>query len=155
MLIDATHPFARQISANASRAAEIAGVVLKVYRRKPWSRLPADDWTEVATLDAARDAIPSGARVFLALGSRHIGIFATRSDVHFVVRMVDLPTMPLELPRHELVIGMPSSSLAEETALFTRYAISHLVCRNSGGERAYAKIEAARHLKLPVIILAR
>lgn len=154
-LIDATHPFARRISANAIEAAAMSGVPLEVRTREPWQRAAGDNWTEVATLEEARDVIPPGARVLLALGSQHIAPFASRADVHFVVRMVDAPTAPLALPDHELVLGKPGETAADETLLLKRYAITHLVCRNSGGARSHAKIKAARILALPVIILAR
>ena len=154
-MIDATHPFARQISANAVQAAKTARVPLDIRTRKPWKKQPADTWIEVDTLEAARDAIPPRARVLLALGSQHIGLFANRDDVHFVVRMIDKPEQPLELPDHALVLGRPGDSAAMETMLLIAHSITHIVCRNSGGNAAYAKIEAARQLGLPVIMLSR
>lgn len=154
-LIDATHPFARQISANAVEAAGLTGVTLEIRTRKPWTKEPGDAWIEVETLEAARDAIPPGARVLLALGSQHIGLFAIRSDVHFVVRMIDPPQVPLDLPDHALVLGRPGDTAAVEAMLLVAHSITHVVCRNSGGPAAYAKIEAARQLNLPVIMVAR
>jgi len=154
-LIDATHPFARQISANAVEATGLTGVTLEIRTRKPWTKETGDDWTEVETLEAARDAIPPGARVLLALGSQHIGLFASRDDVHFVVRMIDRPETPLDLPDHALVLGRPGDTAAVEAMLMIAHSITHIVCRNSGGKAAYAKIEAARQLRLPVIIRSR
>ncbi len=75
--------------------------------------------------------------------------------MHFVVRMVDPPDEPLALPDHNLVIGLPGQTAEEEAALLERHAITHIVCRNSGGDGAYAKIEAARQLGLPVVMIAR
>jgi precorrin-6A/cobalt-precorrin-6A reductase len=154
-LVDATHPFARGISENARAAAEVTGIPLEIRIRGPWQRQTGDDWVEVATLEAARDAIPSGARVLLALGSQHIGPFSARGDVHFVVRMVDPPASPLPLADHDLVIGLPGKTAAEEAALLKQHEITHILCRNSGGEGAYAKIEAARTLRLSVIMAMR
>lgn len=154
-LIDATHPFARQISTNAVEAAALAGIELEVHTRKPWVRQPDDNWIEVETLEAARNAIPARARVLLALGSQHIGLFVTRDDVHFVVRMIDQPATPLELPDHALVLGRPGDTPAVETMLLIAHSITHIVCRNSGGKAAYAKVEAARELGLPVIMIGR
>ena len=154
-LIDATHPFARQISANAVEASRVSGVPLEIRTRKPWTRQPGDTWIEVDTLEAARDTIPRGARVLLALGSQHIGLFASRDDVHFVVRMIDRPETPLDLPDHALVLGRPGDTAAVETMLLIAHAVTHIVCRNSGGTAAYAKIEAARGLGLPVIMVSR
>ena len=154
-LIDATPPFARQISANAMEAAKLAGVPLDIRTRTPWARQPGDDWIEVETLEAARDAIPPNSRVLLALGSQHIGLFAVRDDVHFVVRMIDPPEQPLDLPDHTLVLGRPGDTPAVETMLLIAHSITHIVCRNSGGKAAYAKIEAARELGLLVIMVGR
>jgi precorrin-6A/cobalt-precorrin-6A reductase len=150
--IDATHPFARQISANANRAAALTGIPLDTRTRPPWQRQPGDNWLEFETLEAARDAIPPASRVLLALGSQHIGMFASRADVHYVVRMVDPPDQPLKLPDHALVIGMPGD-VEEETALLQRHGITHIVCRNSGGDGAYAKIEAARRNSVTVHLI--
>ena len=152
-LIDATHPFAKRISANAEAAARLTGIAFERRTRTPWQKQPGDTWIETASLEEARDAIPANARILLALGSQHIEPFVTRSDVHFLIRMVDPPTEPLPFGSHELVLGKPSSEAAEEMALLQRHRITHIVCRNSGGSGAYGKIEAARKLGLPVIMI--
>jgi precorrin-6A/cobalt-precorrin-6A reductase len=154
VLIDATHPFAYTISANALTASEATYCRLIIYTRAAWQKQVGDIWIEVETLDAARDAIPQDARVLLALGSQHIPLFQSRADVHFVVRMVDAPAAPPALANHTLVLGKPGDVVAE-TQLLLKHEISHIACRNSGGVGAYAKIEAARKLHLPVIIINR
>lgn len=153
-LIDATHPFARTISKNAKEAAVKTGVELQIKTRQPWQKSKDDIWIEVETLEEARAAIPSGARVLLALGSQYIDLFKARADVHFVVRMVDKPATPLPLPDHQLIIGKPGN-VDDETMLLKKFTITHIICRNSGGQGAYAKIEAARALKIPVIIVGQ
>ena len=152
-LIDATHPFAKQISENAEAAARLTGIAFEQRTRQPWQKQPGDTWIEAASLEEARDAIPANARVLLALGSQHIAPFATRADAHFVIRMVDPPAVPLPFASYELVLGKPSSMVAEEKALLQRHRITHILCRNSGGSGAYAKIEAAQELGLPVIMI--
>ena len=154
-LIDATHPFARRISENARQAARMAGVRLEVRMRPPWKRQDGDRWIEVGSLEEACDAIPAGARVLLALGRQHIAPFAARADVHFLVRMVDPPETPLALPDHELLLSRPADTADEEAALLKAHDITHVVCRDSGGDGAYAKIAAARALGLPVIMIGR
>ncbi|HMQ57303.1 MAG TPA: cobalt-precorrin-6A reductase, partial [Rhizobiaceae bacterium] len=159
-LIDATHPVATQISANAVEAARITGVPLETRTRKAWTRQSGDIWIEVATLQEACAAIPfptpkRPVRVLLALGSQHIGVFASRDDVHFVVRMVDAPGHPLPFTRCTLITGKSGATVEAEVALLREHAITHVVCRNSGGAGAYAKIKAARHLGLPVIMIGR
>ncbi|MCB1385479.1 MAG: precorrin-6A/cobalt-precorrin-6A reductase, partial [Nitratireductor sp.] len=99
-LIDATHPFARRISANAEAAARMTGIAFERRTRQPWQKRDGDRWIEVGSIEEARAAIPPNARVLLALGSQHIAPFATRSDVHFVIRMVDAPGQPLPFASH-------------------------------------------------------
>src|SRR5579859_4239063 len=53
VLIDATHPYAAAISANAANAAARAEVRLLALRRPPWVVAPGDRWTEVADAAAA------------------------------------------------------------------------------------------------------
>ena len=154
VLIDATHPFAKNMSANAVLAAKATHCRLIVYARAAWQKQTGDNWIEVEDLAAARDKIPANARVLLALGSQHIAVFKTRKDVHFLVRTVDAPPRPFDLPNHTLILGKPGDFMAEKQIL-TKHCISHIICRNSGGLGAYAKIEAARFLNLPVIIINR
>jgi len=153
-LIDATHPYARQISQNAREAAMLSGVPLDIRTRPPWQKQPGDRWIDVASETAAADAVPSGARVFLSLGRQHLAPFAKRDDLFFLLRMVDAPATPPPLTDQTLIIGKPGSALAE-TVLLRDHGITHVVSRNAGGTGAYGKIEAARKLRLPVIMIGR
>jgi len=69
--------------------------------------------------------------------------------------MVDAPVEPLALPDCELIAALPGKTPGEEAELLRSRNITHIVCRNSGGSGAYAKIEAARDMGLPVIIISR
>jgi precorrin-6A/cobalt-precorrin-6A reductase len=154
LLVDATHPFAGTISSNAEHAARQSGTRLMVFRLPPWKQVDGDVWRSVASLDEARAAIPPSSRVLLALGHQHIAGFAEHRDVHFVIRMVDPPDEPLPFQASEIILGKPGDLSAEEQLLRSR-SIDHLVCRNSGGSASYAKIEAARKLSIPVIMIER
>lgn len=155
LLIDATHPFAKQISQNAFKAATEANVPLEVQTREPWKKQNGDNWIEVSSLEEAIEAMPPGARVLLALGSQYIDAFSARDDIFYLVRMVDSPEENLTLPNHKLIIGRPSMDWKIEKDMLIQNRISHVLCRNSGGKGAYAKIEAARELSLPVIVINR
>jgi precorrin-6A/cobalt-precorrin-6A reductase len=155
LMIDCTHPFAKQISANALEASRLANVKLDVHTREPWKKQSGEHWLEVKNLEEAREAIPKDARVLLALGRQYIDLFQTLEDVFFLVRMVDQPEHALPLPNHQLLIGKPSSDWRDEATVLVDNDITHIVCRNSGGTGAYAKIEAARNMKLPVIMVGR
>ena len=154
-MIDATHPFARRISENAIKASAISGIPLEQRLRPRWQKQPGDRWKSVATLEAAAEALPQAATVFLALGRQYLEAFIRRNDCRFVIRMVDPPESPLGFSDHMLVLGKPASDPDREADLFTAHGITHLVCRNSGGPAGYAKIIAARRLALPVILIER
>lgn len=151
-LVDATHPFAAGISRNAAEAATEARVKRLALHRPGWDAAPGDAWHRVACLKAAADALPQDARPFLALGRQHIAPFRQRPDLRPVLRMVDQPEgLPFAA---DLVLGKPGNADAE-AALFEGLGVTHLVCRNSGGQASYAKLAAARALGLPVILIDR
>ncbi len=154
LLVDATHPFATKISANALAACDSARVDRVVFDRPPWQPTADDHWLDCTDLEEAARRLPAGAVAFLALGHQHLAAFSARDNVRFVARMVDPPSEPPPLADHELIIGPPAANADEEIALFTSHAITHLVARNSGGS-AFAKIEAAGSLRLPVLMIAR
>ena len=154
-LIDATHPFAENISKNAVKAAKATNVRFEHRQRQPWHQQQGDLWTIAPDLNTARDAIASNATVLLALGSQHIAPFSQREDVHFIIRMIDPPLEHLPFAKHTLLFQRPSPDWEVEATMLKEHKITQIVCRNSGGTGAYAKIEAARHLNLPVIIIDR
>ena len=154
-LVDATHPFATTISRNARLAARETGIAFERIERPPWEPVAGDRWEGVPDIAAAVQAIPANETVLLALGSQHIAPFAARGDVRFVVRMVDPPGEPLPLSQHEIVLGRPSADPAAEADTLRRHGIQRIVCRNSGGSGAYAKLVAARELGMPVTMIER
>ncbi|MBB4094278.1 cobalt-precorrin-6A reductase [Ochrobactrum pecoris] len=153
LIIDATHPYAARISQNAIQAAGKRGIPLVRLERPAWEKKPQDHWVDISDEAEAANAIPSGERVFLALGRQHIAPFAERADVHFIIRMIDPPdvTLPQDC---EIVLARPGDYTAERHFLENR-RIGRIVSRNSGGTISYAKIEAARALGLPVMMIAR
>ncbi len=153
-LIDATHPFAAQISANAVAASKLANIAMLRFERALWQPSPEDHWIEVADIVEAAAALPAGARAFLAVGRKEIAAFAGRKDIWCLMRMID-PPGEVELPEGELLLARPSRVVEDEQALLSRHRITHVVAKNSGGPASYAKIEAARNLGLPVVMVAR
>ena len=154
LLVDATHPFATQISANARAACGIAGVPRLILDRPAWTQMPGDDWIEVADVAAAARLSKPGQRVFLALGAGKLAAFAGVAGVHFVVRMVDRPERP-PLDGCTIVVGRAPFSEAAERKLLRQHRIDLLVSRNSGGDAAAGKIAAARSLGISVIMIRR
>ena len=154
LLVDVTHPFARQISCNARLAAARAGVHLLRYERPPWRPVPGDDWRSFASWQDMADAIPAGSRVFLAGGTQSIEIFTQRRDITLLARALNVEG--LTGPSNATFINaLPAASVEVECAQFAAAGISLLCCKNSGGDASFAKIAAARELGLPVWLLAR
>lgn len=154
-VIDATHPFAAAITANAVRACGIAHVPLLRLTRAPWKRQPGDDWLNVDDLKAAAAALgPERKTVFLAIGRQGVCHFSGLQH-QFVVRSVD-PVDPGVLPDNtRWITARGPFTAAEDEELMRREGIDIVVSKNSGGEATYSKIAAARRLKLPVVMIRR
>lgn len=153
-LVDATHPYAGQMSAHAVAAANHIGLALVRYMRPPWQPLPGQNWTQVSNAQEAADSLRPGANVLLTTGHTGLETFLERDDCHFVVRVIAAPAFAL--PRHaELIETRPPYGLGDEVALMRRHSITDLISKNSGGTQTVAKLEAARQLGIKVIMLAR
>jgi precorrin-6A/cobalt-precorrin-6A reductase len=154
-VVDATHPFAAQMSAHAIAACAATGVRLLALERAPWRRMPGDRWTEVDDFAAAAEALGAAPRrAFLGIGRTQLAPFAGRPQHFYLVRLVDPPRAPLPL-QAEVIIGRGPFDLAGDRALLTTHRIDIMVTRDAGGDSAYAKIEAARALGLPVLMVRR
>ena len=153
-LIDATHPFAARISANAREAAERAGVPRLIVERPMWRRHPGDRWICVANAAAAARALPDlPDAVFLTLGPGDLDAFAGLGGRRFVLRRID--PGPSRLAGAEVVLARGPFDLAGERRLFEDYGVGTLVTRASGGAATEAKIIAARERGVPVVIILR
>lgn len=155
-VVDATHPFAAQMSCNVVAACTRTGVPLCAFERPAWRPGPGEDWTGVADIDAAVQALPEeAARIFLAIGKQHLAEFAAKPQHHYLLRLVDEPEAALPLPDCSVEIARGPFDEAGDLALLQRHGITHLVSKNSGGRGASAKLAAARALNLPIIMIDR
>ncbi|MEM6421294.1 MAG: precorrin-6A/cobalt-precorrin-6A reductase [Pseudomonadota bacterium] len=152
-IVDATHPFATTIQAHAEEAAQRTSTPLLRFDRPAWIPEPGDRWTPYDGLPALLDALPTGARVFAALGSRAGPHLAKRPDVWFLLRAVE--AAPGQAPNTTMVRSLPEGNDAAERAIMIKHRITHLVTRNAGGAAGTGKLRAARDLGLPVLMLAR
>ena len=154
-VIDATHPFAAEMSRNAVAACTETDTPLVALERAPWTKTQGDSWIEVTDVDAAVTALPvEAAKVFLAIGRQHIAPFACKPQHAYTLRFVDPPEAPLPFAADVIVSRGPFTLDSELEMLRTR-GIAWIVARNSGGDGARAKIDAARRLGLPVIMISR
>lgn len=152
-LVDATHPFAAQMSRNAHEAAETAQIPLVQLVRPAWPEKP--NWHMHDDLAAAASALPTGATVFLSTGRGSLAAFADRDDVTFIARVIDDLPGPFPLPKGRFQIGKPPFSVQEEVATLNDAKIDVLVSRNSGGTGGIEKILAAEHLGLKIFMVKR
>jgi precorrin-6A/cobalt-precorrin-6A reductase len=150
VVVDATHPFAAIISRHA---AEASSQVLRL-ERTAWTAQTGDQWINVPDMAAAVEALPFEARVLLTIGRKEIGAFISRPDLSGVARMIEPPELSLPA-QWTLLLARPPFSLESEIALMQRERITHLVSKNAGGGETIEKLQVARALMLPVIMIAR
>ncbi|MBY5821731.1 cobalt-precorrin-6A reductase [Rhizobium leguminosarum] len=156
LLIDATHPFAERISANAAFAAETTGIAAIALRRPEWQRVAGDRWQEVQSIPAAIEGLgPLPRRVLLATGRQGAHHAEAAPQHHYLVRSVDPVEPPLALDNVDYVLDRGPFTLEGECDLLRQHDIDVIVAKNSGGLATYAKIEAARLLGIEVMMVAR
>ncbi len=155
-VVDATHPFAERIGANAAAACPAAGVPLLRLARPGWTARPGDDWHRVPDLvGAARGVRALGRRAFLTSGRQGLRAFTSDVSTWFLVRTVDPPD-EADLPaRHELLLDRGPYTPAGEGSLMDDHRIDVLVTKDSGGALTEAKLHAARERGIPVVMVDR
>ena len=155
-VVDATHPFAAGMSRNAVAACAATRTALIALERAPWSKTPDDTWIEVADETAAAAALPDQrTSVFLAIGRQHLAPFVAKPQHAYTLRFVDAPDGALPLPDAGVIVSRGPFTLAADLELMRSRRIEWVVARNAGGSGARAKIDAARELGLPVVMIAR
>jgi len=153
LLIDATHPYAAQISANAAQAARSAGVACWALRRPAWQAQSGDDWREVADWPELIAALEPFARPLFTLGREplaHLDEIPARQ--FWTLRALE--ACPGN-DRCEVIGARGPFLLADERALFARRRIDVLVSKNSGSVATEPKLEVARERGIPVLVLKR
>jgi precorrin-6A/cobalt-precorrin-6A reductase len=155
-VVDATHPFAAQMSRNAAAACRDLAVPLAVLTRPAWRWQMGDRWTRVDDIEAAVRALGEiPRRVFLTIGGLQLATFALAPQHHYVVRTIDHPETIGSLPSHHLILARGPFRVEDEIALMRNEHVDLLVTKNSGGAATRAKIEAARVMGIEVIMVER
>lgn len=154
-VIDATHPFADRITQRTARVCADLGVPYLLFRRPPWVPEAGDNWRMIAREEDAAQHIPEGATVFLGTGRQTLERFANLEGRRVICRQIDPPTAPFPFDGGEFLIGRPPFSVSREIELFEALGVDWLVVKNAGGDLSRSKLDAARQLKIPVLMLAR
>ncbi|NJM70435.1 MAG: cobalt-precorrin-6A reductase [Scytonema sp. RU_4_4] len=156
ILIDATHPFATQISFHAAAAAATCKIPHLMLIRPAWERLSSDQWTEVDSVEAAAAVLPEFAkRVFLTIGRQQLTPFASLKNIWFLMRLIELPASDALVPSGVILCDRGPFALDNELKLLIEHQIDTIVSKNSGGDATYAKIIAARELGVRVVMVKR
>jgi precorrin-6A/cobalt-precorrin-6A reductase len=153
-LIDATHPFAARISANAVHACAQAGIPMVRVVRPAWRPVDGDRWTLVPDMEAAAGALGSEPRrVLLTIGRLEIAAFRCAPQHAYLVRAVD--DFDPGLPKASVIAARGPFSLDDERRLLRDAQVDVLVSKNAGTDATYPKLIAARELGLPVVMVER
>lgn len=154
-VIDATHPYAAQISNRTAAICSDLGLPYLHVMRAPWMPQDGDNWTEIAREEDAAAIIPEQATVFLGTGRRTLHRFAGLEGRRVICRLIDPPTAAFPFEGGEFLIGRPPFAVSREVSLFTQLGIDWIVLKNAGSEASATKLTAARMLGIPVLMIAR
>lgn len=153
LVIDATHPFASQMSSHAVAACDHTRIPLLQVVRPEWDINPS--WDVVSDLTAAAAALEPRSTAFLATGRASIAAFAGRGDVKCIVRVIDKTPQAFPLEQGYFLVSRPPFTVEEEVETLRELGAGTLVVRNSGGSGGIEKIRAAEKLCLRIIMISR
>lgn len=155
-VLDATHPFADQISSRTARICAAQNTPYAVYARPAWKPTSEDNWTILAREEDAALHIEDGSHVFIATGRKTLESFKNLANCQLYCRQIDTPpSTPFPFGNGSYVTGSPPFSVEDEVALFERLGIDWLIVKNAGGTASFSKLEAARQLGIRVGMIAR
>ncbi|MFM0669039.1 cobalt-precorrin-6A reductase [Paraburkholderia sediminicola] len=153
LVIDATHPYAAQISANAAQASRAARVPYWALRRPAWQPQAGDDWRMVGDWNELTDALAPFRKPLFTLGREPLAHLDEIPPHQFwTVRCLEAHA---DTPRARILAARGPFTLEGERALFALQAFDVVVSKNSGGNATEAKLEVARERGLPVVMLRR
>lgn len=155
-VIDATHPFAARMSANAVRACAESGIPLLRLARPGWGARPdASSWRWVADLDEARMVAEGlGERPFVTTGRQTLNAYRSWGERDVLVRIVE-PLAEDAPSRWTIIRDRGPYSVAGELALLREHRIDVLLTKDSGGSYTSAKLDACAELRVPVVVVSR
>jgi precorrin-6A/cobalt-precorrin-6A reductase len=153
-IIDATHPFAAQMSFHAWQAAANFGLPMLRLQRPEWQPQQGDRWLGASNMQDAVALIARDARVLITTGRKNLETLFQRHDLKGVIRAIEPLEGDVPLGWH-MVLDRPPYSVEEEIALLRKHHITHVLSKNAGGQQTVAKLNAARQLGLDVVMIKR
>ncbi|MGV6813182.1 MAG: precorrin-6A/cobalt-precorrin-6A reductase [Brevirhabdus sp.] len=153
-VLDATHPFATRITARTACICKALSLPHLYLLRPAWAPDMDDNWTLVENAEAAARLIRPDERLFVASGRGTLEPLR-HSGARIFCRRLSPPDEPFPFDGGEFLFGLPPFSVEEEVALFRDKQIERIMVKNAGGTASFSKLEAARLLHLPVLMLTR
>jgi precorrin-6A/cobalt-precorrin-6A reductase len=155
-VVDATHPYAAQMAANAQQAAVNTSIPHSKILRSAWPEPEGAAWIHASSADDAAEKIRSRFdRVFLSSGLNDVAAFTALTAVWFLIRSIEEPSSPIPLHHFSHIKERGPFEEDRERALLLEHNIEALVSKNSGGAATQAKLQAAQALSIPVIMIDR
>ena len=154
-VIDATHPFATEMSQRTAQIAPELGISVVRFMRPAWLPTRDDNWTFLNVPEEAAAHMPENATVFLATGRRDLDRFANLGQRRVLCRVRDEPHSSIPFPNGQFVVTRGPITVNDEIDHFDELKVDWIVTRNSGGQGGWPKLEAARAMGLPVAMLRR
>ena len=155
-VIDATHPFAEQISNHAFLACMECRIPLIRLERPAWQPELGDDWIMLPDLKSAASwLLKHPQRVLVTSGHKGLDVFRECHDSFFLIRTIEPAILQEAFPPAENLIVRGSFNIEEEIELMRSRCISLVVSKNSGGASSRPKLLAARKLSISVLMIER
>jgi precorrin-6A/cobalt-precorrin-6A reductase len=155
-VIDATHAYAAQITANAVEACDRKKIPLLRLEETAWQQLDGDIWHDVADLEEAKTKVASiGRRVLVSTGRQSIPAFVDDARCHWLLRLIPTTDGLPELASGEYLFARGPFDVEDERSLLREEKIDAIISKNAGSQATRPKLDAARELNLPVIMIAR
>ncbi len=166
-LLDITHPFAQRMSEQAIASAAEINIPYYRFLREEWQATNEDRWlfveNETQLLNQLALAINQGKKnIFYTNGqidrilAQELTAIAELNENFGPARYIIRSAKETERPAHsQWLQAIGPYSFMDEKALFEQFEIDLLVTKNSGGKATQAKLDVARELGIPVIMLQR
>lgn len=153
-VIDATHPFADKIAANALEACNRVNIPRIKFCRPPWEPNEITWFSALTYSETVRKISTMGERIFLSIGANNLEAFSILSNKWFLIRAIEKPIHPIPLKNHNIIFERGPFDEIQERTLLTNFRIDVLVSKNSGGPPA-AKLNAAHKLGIPIVVIEK